>query len=151
MAIWTPQNGTQKDQMLAWARQRLPIDFGLAYPVGICRDGQLVCVCVFHNFRGVNIEMSIAADSPRWATKQAISFLLAWPFVTHPEVRRITALVERRNKRSRKLCAGIGFRLEGTLLDAAPNDDMIVFGLTRRWFERSRWHVAAPAANLKAA
>lgn len=151
MAIRLPELPGEKEDMIEWAWKRLPIDFGgpeLAYPIAVFRDSLLVCVVVYHNWRGVSVEMSIAADSPRWASKETIQFLLGWAFNTY-NVRRITAIVKRGNARSRKLVDGLGFRTEGTLLDAFEDDDAVICGMTRRWYERSRWFIEWPEADMK--
>lgn len=136
---------------MAWALKRLPyaIRAETAWPVGIVRDGTLAAVVIYHELRDVNIEMSIVADTPRWASRQTVAFLLGFPFWSWG-VRRVTALIERKNKRSRKLVEGVGFKLEGAMRDAFPGDDAMVYGLTRRVWSRSRWY-AEPPAEQKAA
>lgn len=149
--IWFPRDDTEKKQLLTWAWEHLPIDFGLAYPIGICRDDAISAVCVYHNFRGANLEMSIAAESPRWATKETVTLLLGWPFWTHPALRRTTAICKRGHAKSRKLVAGLGFRCEGTALDLFPDDDGVIYGMTRRWWEKSRWFLPAPTVHQQKA
>jgi len=154
MAIRLPQAPGEKEAMLAWAQERLPVDFGppaLAYTIGVCRDQQLAAVAVYNDFRKTDMRMSIAADTPRWATKEAIAFLLWWPFGMHPSLRRITAVVQKRNARSRKLVEGIGFRPEGTHLDLFEDDDGVSYALTRRWWSRSKWFLPDPQPNREAA
>lgn len=150
MAIVLPSSEEEKAAMIDWALQRLPAveDFGPAYPIAVLREGAPAAVVVYHQWRGPGIEMSIASDSPRWATRQTVSLLLAWAFQMYG-VKRITAIVERRNKRSRKLAEGLGFKLEGTMLDAFETDDGIIYGMTRRYFERSKWNVALPPPSVE--
>jgi L-amino acid N-acyltransferase YncA len=92
-------------------------------------------VVAFDNYRGeAGLELSIASDNPRWATRQTIATLLMYPF-GQLNCRRVTAFVLKGNKRSRRFVEGIGFKLEGKLRDAGKNNEpMLVFGLTKRDF-----------------
>lgn len=154
MGIRLPQLPGEKEAMLTWAAERLPIDFGppdLTYTIGVYRARQLACVCVYHDFRKTDIRMSIAAETPRWATREVVQFLLFWPFWAHPTLRRLTAVIRRRNARSRKLVEGLGFRCEGTHLDLFDDDDGVSYAMTRRWWSRSRWFLPDPEPQQKAA
>lgn len=146
MGIFLPKDQDELDDALSWATVRLPVrDFGPAYAIGVMRREQIAAVVVYHMWREGSIEVSIAADDPRWATRQTVTFLLGYPFWTYG-VRRLTALVKKRNRRSRKLCEGLGFKLEGRVEDAYEDDDAIMYGLTRRSWLASRWHVDVPMA-----
>ena len=127
MTIVFPHTPAEKAPLLEWAK-RLPVAIrtDTAYPVAVVRDGRIAAVVIYHEWRGANIEMSIVADTPRWATKQTVAFLLGFPFLTW-DVRRITALVDRRNKRSRKLVEGLGFRLEGVMRVIERDGDDILW------------------------
>lgn len=151
MSIVLPRSDAEKTALLAGALKRLPyaISAELAYPVAVVRDGQIAAVCVYHEWRGLNIEMSIAADTPRWASKQTVAFLLGFPFFEFG-VRRITAMVARKNKPSRKLVEGLGFHLEGVMRDCLATDDLVIYGMTRRTWERGRWY-REPAVEQRAA
>jgi RimJ/RimL family protein N-acetyltransferase len=51
--------------------------------------------------------------------------------------RRMTAMVGRRNKRSRKICEGLGFKLEGVHLKGLDGEqDVFSYGLLK---EHCRW------------
>lgn len=102
--------------------------------VGVERNGQLCAVIAWDGFRNYSIEVSIAAVSPRWATRQTITTLLMYPF-GQLKCQRVTSYVYKSNKKARKLNEGLGFKLEGKLRDAGKNNEpMLVFGLTRRDF-----------------
>jgi hypothetical protein len=102
MAVDLPADEFTVRRLLKWAGDRLRIQsFGTdAYPIAVLRDGKIAAVVVYHHRRTCSLEMSIAADSPRWATRQTVSYLLSYPFLAHPNIRRVTALIERENKRS---------------------------------------------------
>lgn len=142
--IWVPPPGPDLDFLLGWARARILAvdDFGPAAAVGIVRRQRLAAAAVWHNQRGSNIELSFAADDPRWATRQTVAFVLGYPF-WFLGVRRVTAICEQKNKRVRKLLEGVGFKREGTLTDLFPQDNGVIFAMTRRWWQKSPWNVAA--------
>lgn len=145
--IFAPDTDMERQRLLVWAKDRLPQidDFGppeMTIPIGIVRSGELLAVAVWHNFRGTNIEVSFAADSPRWATKQSVRFVIGFPFWYIPGVRRVSAICEQRNKRVRKLLRGIGFREEGVLQDLFLRDNGVLYAMTKRWFMRSKWSLS---------
>lgn len=128
-------------KLLEWAALHGPTyDFRrqMASAQGIIVDNKLVAVCVYHTFRHQvpDIEMTMVADSPRWATPGAVRFLLSYPFL-QLKVRRVTCLIGRKNKRSRRLVEGLGWKLEGTCRRAWDGkQDCMVYGLLR---EECRW------------
>jgi RimJ/RimL family protein N-acetyltransferase len=128
--------------LLRWASAGLDGERfgGTSAPVGILRGGELAAVCVYHRFHGVNCEVSFASVDPRWATRQVLTFIIAYPFLTWPHLRRMTAVARHSNKRSRRLLEGIGARCEGLLADMYPDENGIQYAITRRWWERSRWY-----------
>lgn len=132
-----PASVAQNDALKTWLAERLD-DYrpgNNSICVAVERDQKIVAVVAWDGWRGEGgIEVSLAADSPRWATRQTVTTLLLYPF-GQLKCRRVTALVLKSNKRSRKLVEGLGFKLEGKLRDAGKNlEPMLVFGLTRRDF-----------------
>lgn len=128
-----------------WAAQRIPgcTEFTNPAAVGICRDDQLTAVAVFSVLEmwdgGGHAEISFAADSPRWATKQAVNFILGVGFHTLG-CSRLTARIEKRLRRSRKLVEGLGFVREGALRQATPEGrTVILYGLLRKEFEEGKY------------
>lgn len=113
-----------------------------ARAIGVVSGNRLCAVAVYHHFRPAvpDIEMTMTADSPRWAAKGAVRFLLAYPFEQLGCV-RVTALIGRKNKRSRRLVEGLGWKLEGTCRRAWDGrQDCMVYGMLKdecRWLEVS--------------
>ena len=127
--------------MCNWVAERIPevARFGPALATVIERNGSVAAAVVWDTVRlGHMCIVNIAADDPRWATKHVITYVLAVPFTTC-NVRRVTALTRMSNHRARKLLEGVGFKREGTHRDGFPDDDLIVYGLTRRFWKRSKW------------
>lgn len=99
--------------------------------------GNVRCVCVYHDFRENSMEMTIAADTPRWATRGNIRAFLHYPFMQQG-VSHVRAVVHQKNHRSRKLVKGFGFKLEGVLRHAAKDGkNLMLYGMIRK--EANRW------------
>jgi len=106
--------------------------------IGILSDDKLIAGCVYHrNYADFgDIEMSIAAESPRWATKFNILALLDYPF-NQLNCIRVTACSRGKNSRTRGFLEGIGFKQEGVIRRGFGDDDTIVYGMLKE--EAGRW------------
>ena len=134
--ILFPKNDQENAFLKAWLEKRL--DGARAgsdsWCIGVWRDEKLAAVAAFTNYRHVDIEIMFASDNPRWATKQTIAYILAFPFV-QLKTQRCSAMVLKSNKRVRKLLLGIGFKEEGRHLHAAKNLETILsYGMTRAYY-----------------
>lgn len=99
--------------------------------IGVVRSGRVVGGVAYHNFRQRNIEVTAAFDDPRWALPGTLRALFVYPFETLGCV-RMTAVIGRKNKRSRRFCEGLGFRLEGVARRAFDGkQDAMIYGLLR--------------------
>lgn len=136
-------------KLLEWAALHGPTyDFRqqMASAIGVVTGNKLVAVCVYHTFRKQvpDIEMTIIADTPLWCTKGAVKFLLAYPF-EQLGCARVTALIGRKNRRSRRMVEGLGWKLEGTCRRAWDGrQDCMVYGLLK---DECKW--LKPAAPNK--
>lgn len=140
--IYFPANVQECEFLRAWLQKRLPgVDIGTdSVCLGVIRGKKLVAVAGFYNYRKVDIEISFAADSPRWATKETIERILAYPFL-HLKTQRLTAMVLKSNKRCRKLLMGAGFKEEGKHRHAGPQlETMFSYGYTRQAYLRRYGH-----------
>lgn len=131
-----PQKPEENEFLKAWLQRRLP-DVNISqdsWCLGICRDGKLAAVAGFMNYRTVDIEILFASDNPRWATRQTIAWVLAFPFI-QLGTQRCTAMVLKSNRRVRRLLLGAGFKEEGRHLHAAKNLETILsYGMTRAYY-----------------
>ncbi len=135
--------------LCAWAGNRLGVSFDERHTaVGILSGDTIIAVVAYspvyfdHNREPWMVEMSVAADSPAWATPHSLRFVFAWPF-TCLGVRRAQARVSVNNPRSLRFCRGIGYEEEGRMVDGYPGPgggDAILFGMTPgscRWLKES--------------
>lgn len=129
-----PADPARNRFLQAWIEQRLQSNLGQCACLGVWRNERLIAVCAYNKYTTYDIEISFAADSPRWATKQVVTWLLSYPFV-QLKVQRVTALVKKSNRRARKLLTGIGFKEEGTHKHAAANlETVFSYGLLKPEF-----------------
>lgn len=96
----------------------------------VLRDGQVAALVVYSSYqpRYRALEMSILADSPRWATRPVIWALFAYPF-EQLQVQRVSSAIRADNTRSIRLCEGLGFTQEGRIRLGYGDCDALVFGL----------------------
>jgi RimJ/RimL family protein N-acetyltransferase len=142
----------------AWVAARIPQmsgshDFGPCAAIGVVSDaGAPLGGVVFHNYqpRFRNIEVSFAADTPRWLSRRLIRGLLSYPF-DQLKCQRITTLTPKRNKPAREFLNRFGFKREGVIRRGFGDDDMIISGLLAREWKGSRWMTEPPISkNLRA-
>jgi L-amino acid N-acyltransferase YncA len=116
----------------AWCAQRIPHFVGWAndpQAIGWERAGELRAGVVYTEYSGANIVTAIALDEPM--TRKFLITVLWYPFV-QLKTHRITALVERANMKSLRLCEHLGFKLEGILREAAiDGGDILLLGMLR--------------------
>jgi hypothetical protein len=114
-------------EVAAWVAQRIPfvgnIGFGTSQfdvtCVGIvdAKDNP-ICGVVWHDYQPQfgTVAFSIAADSPRWATRNTIRELLAFPF-NELNVNKVWTATPSTNQRALRVVQGVGFKKEGTLAE----------------------------------
>ena len=123
----------RQPELLTWAKDRMPLlnIEGGAAGIGVEEKGVLLAVAVFDRYRGHDIEISFAADSPRWARRGVIRGIFHYPFVQLGCV-RLTTITAENNTRARRLDEGLGFVLEGIHPDGlAPGVTAVSYGMQR--------------------
>jgi RimJ/RimL family protein N-acetyltransferase len=123
----------RQTELLAWAQDRMPLlnIEGSAAGIGVEEKGVLLAVAVFDRYRGHDIEISFAADSPRWARRGVIRGIFHYPFVQLGCV-RLTTITAENNTRARRLDEGLGFVLEGIHPNGlAPGVTAVSYGMQR--------------------
>ena len=95
-------------------------------------QGHILAVVGFYNYTGEDIELSIAASSPRWfLSKQYLKDIFDYVFKT-ANCHRCTVRIEADNDRSIRVVERIGFTREGTLREANEGKDVHIYGLLKR-------------------
>jgi len=130
----------QPEVIARWVQARIPdcAIFDNPAAFGVLRGGRLAAGILFHRYdaRAGDIEIVLAADSPRWATRQVFWTTFAFAFL-QLGCRRVSARVNASNKRARRLIEGAGFVLEGLLRSAGhDHGDVLIYGMLR---EECRW------------
>jgi RimJ/RimL family protein N-acetyltransferase len=131
-------------EVAEWVGARIPHvgsgeAFGPCAALGVASDGVLIAGMVYHNCYpsyGVG-EASIAATSPRWATRGVIRALLHVPFRQFGW-RRLTAMTRHDNRAAERLLTGIGFKREGAAREffgSAPKVHGVVYGMLAREYD----------------
>ncbi len=128
------------EEVAAMVAARIPHardGFGQSYnALGVVRKGILLGGVVYHNYRGHDIEVSAAFDSPRYASRETLRQFFSYPFI-QLRCRRITTITARNNKRARRMDEYMGFKLEGVARKALDGEqDAMVYGMLR---EECRW------------
>jgi RimJ/RimL family protein N-acetyltransferase len=105
--------------------------------IGQLQSGKLVAAAAYYDYNGNNIFASIAIDSP--PTKEFWRGIFAYPF-EQLGCRRITAYVDDCNTKSIRLLEKMGFKLEATLEDAAPDGkDYLIYRMKRDECRQLNW------------
>lgn len=84
--------------------------FGDFVSIGWMLDGKLIAGTVYHNFHpeaGI-IELSTAADSPRWLTPKSLRLMFEYPF-DQLDCQMVVLRVSERNTRMRGIAKRFGF------------------------------------------
>lgn len=93
---------------------------------------------VYHDYRPKfrTLEISMAAVSPRWASRGIIRALLSYPFL-QIGVNKVWTASEHTNARAIKFLKGIGMTQEGVMRHQfGPKNHAVIHGLTRVEFDR---------------
>lgn len=95
-------------------------------------DGpRIIGAVAYQSYRGCDIEMLCASESRRWLSRDFLGHFFGYPFV-QLGVRRVTAIVDKRNKHARQFTERLGWRLEGVVREALDGRDACIYGMLRR-------------------
>lgn len=133
-------------ELADWAARRIPHvgadGFGPCWAVGVARRRALAAVVVLHDFQpGLGtVQLSAAAETPRWATRHVVGAILGAAFLGRlgAPVRRVWTATPHTNERALRFNLGIGFVKEATLREHyAPKVHAVICGmLEREWRKR---------------
>jgi RimJ/RimL family protein N-acetyltransferase len=129
----------QKERCGDWAKARIPHveSWGEWYEaIGWERDGELVAVVVWNLYSGADIAIHIAAVPGRhWMTRTFLRAAFRYPFL-QLGCRRVSGFVPSKNAEALRFDRHLGFRDEGLMRHALPDDDVVVLGMLK---EECRW------------
>lgn len=129
-----------------WVRARIPHmnggNFGRCWATGVLLDGKLIAGCVYHNYcpQYSSVEISFAADSPKWMTRSVVHDLFAGAFYGM-DVNRVSMATTADATRTRKTLEGLGMTLEGEGKEYFGEKDAVLYRLLRREWEAGRWYM----------
>ncbi len=104
--------------------------------IGLEEDGELIAAVIFDMYNGASIAMHVAAvPGARWMTREYLAVCFRYPFV-QLKVRKIIGLVSSANRQAQRFDEHLGFVLEGTLKDAHPDGDLLLYSMSS---EQCRW------------
>jgi len=127
----------EDERVAHWVGERVSpsiADFGPCIAIGVANpEGKLMAGAVYNNYRPPNIEITFAVEDNHWASREAISCILRYPFVQLGCL-RITAFTAAGNDRARAFLTSklIGFQQEGYHPNGFPSDDAVSYGLLRK-------------------
>jgi len=127
----------EDERIARWVQERMPnfLGWNVHYrAMGYELRGILAGGVVYTQHSCANIVVATVLEAP--LTRRFLRSIFHFPFV-QLRCRRMTALVDTKNFKSRRLVEHIGFRLEGRMREAAPDDDVLVYGLLK--CEAGKW------------
>ena len=137
LVLPTPE---ENELLLKWLQKRLGGGSVPCQCFAVLDGKKLVGVVSFFNFRWPNIEIAFYCEDYRWAlNRDGILELFAYPFV-QLKCKRVTALVERKNKKARKMVQRLGFKEEGMLRKAGEKGDLFIYGLLPEELQLRKYH-----------
>jgi RimJ/RimL family protein N-acetyltransferase len=124
------------DRLAHWIAARIPGTDGdllnrVARSLGVVSGGEIIAAMAVGLWERGSVELIFAADNPRWATRDTIRRMMAWPFV-QLDCHRVTTRIHAKNHRAIKFNEGIGFKREGLIREGwGPGEDCVLLGLLR--------------------
>ena len=117
-------------QMIEWASKIIGFQpRSDAVAVGWREHGELRAVVLYDNFSACDCNMHIASDGTgNWLRRAFLVTCFMHPFVQW-RLRRVTGLVPAKNKDALRFDLHLGFKQEGIVRNALPDDDIILLGM----------------------
>lgn len=106
-------------------------DLGDYTSVGYMEGGQFIAGVIFRKYVGFDIEVTVASTNPRWCTRGRLTELFIYAFI-QLGCSRVTSISNRKNKRSRRLLKGLGFKEEGIMRKGMyGREDAVLYGMLK--------------------
>lgn len=131
-------------RVAAWVVRRIPYvpAFGPCVAIGIADGNRPVAGVVYSmwNEQFGTMQISCAADDPRWAQRGVIRACLHYPF-EQQGVRKLWSIIASGNERSLRFNKGLGFKQEAILSHQYGKEHGIVTRMFDRDYRRLYSHV----------
>jgi RimJ/RimL family protein N-acetyltransferase len=131
--------------MASWIAERIPAvsggDFGLAQTAGVVRDGVVLAGVAFHEWQPDygTLQLSMAADSPAWASRAVLCGLFRYAFVT-AKANKLWTATPANNLPALSFNERVGMKREATLRHHfGPKKHAIICSMLRAEWRRSPW------------
>lgn len=99
--------------------------------IGLWEDGVgPIAGCYYESCNGASVVGHLGGIGRKWMNREYLWFCYHYPFEVL-KVNKIIGLVESTNLEARKLDEHMGFVLEATLENCAPNGDLLVYTMTK--------------------
>ncbi|NTE96678.1 GNAT family N-acetyltransferase [Agrobacterium tumefaciens] len=124
----------ETEQLMRWAGPAndagdIPAD---TVAIGLEVEGDVRAVVYFNDFTTTNCNMHVVTRMRgKWLSRGFLAAAFMYPFA-QVGLRRVTGLVNSRNMDALTLNLKLGFQVEGRMIEAAEDGDMVVLGMLRR-------------------
>lgn len=120
------------ESMIPWAIEKIGFEPRPdVRAIGWRENGSLRAVTLYDGFSECDCNMHIASDgSGNWLRRAFLVASFMHPFVQW-RLRRVTGLVPAKNKDALRFDLHLGFKQEGYLQHALPDDDLYLLGMLR--------------------
>jgi len=134
----------REDDAEEWARKKLDLPFAPEFfraAAAVDEQDEFVCVVVMTNFSPRNVDLNLVIEKRKFTPKAAvIMFNEIFNFLfNHLDIARVTALLRGKNLESRRITEHFGFKLEGVMRNAFPDDDLHVYGFLAEEYHSHAW------------
>lgn len=136
-----PETREQHEAVIRWTADQMgrPVDPTGKTALAVERNGDIIAGIFYSGYTGGDIQIALAATDPRWCTPGNMRVILGYPFL-QLGTRRLSAVCHVKNDKVHRLMKGLGFMREGKLHDFFEDGHGIVYGMTRRYFLRSKFN-----------
>lgn len=128
-----------------WLRDRIEHirdgELGPAQYAAVFRSEDVAAVVAFHSYdpRTLTMQLTMAADDPRWCRKRNVAELLAYPF-ERAGINKLFTTIPGDNVRAIKVNEGLGLKVEAELAEMfGPGRSAVMCGMTRADWLASKW------------
>lgn len=104
-------------------------DWSAHRAIGLERDNKIVAGVIYDNYNGINIFAHIAIKGK--ITRNFLWYMHHYPFM-ELKVDRVTGLIPSNNKKVIRFVEKLGAHREGTMRNAHPDGDLLVYCLFRK-------------------